>query len=189
MLAAVNPTATIALQLRPVVELSDDAFIALSALNPHLRLERSAAGEIVIMSPTGAATSHRNAELTTALHTWARADGSGQAFDATVGVRLPNGAIRGPDASWIAQARLATVPSDERERFLPVCPDFMVELRSPTDDPGDPVRARRDYGGPGRRGARHRRHLGPDARGVSGCSHWSALTPASSSARCSDRAW
>ena len=64
---------------------------------------------------------------------WAKRDGTGRTFDSSGGFRLPNGAVRSPDASWIANARLATLTAGQRERFIPLCPDFVVELRSPSD--------------------------------------------------------
>ena len=133
MTVAVEPDMTITLQLRPVVDLSDEVFLALCAQNPDLRLERTAEGEIVVMPPSGGTTGNRNAALTAALHVWSRANGTGSAFDSSTGFRLPNGAIRAPDASWVRAERLDALAPTERDKFLPLCPDFVVELRSATD--------------------------------------------------------
>ena len=113
--------------------LDDDRLFELCQLNPELRIERAADGTLTIMTPAGAQSSARNAEITRQLATWAAADGSGIAFDSSAGFRLPNGALRSPDASWVPKALLAQLPADALRRFPPLCPPFVVELRSPTD--------------------------------------------------------
>ena len=115
------------------VSLSDTQFFDLCQVNRDLRIERTAGGEIVIMSPTGWETGSRNAEIIAQLRTWARADGTGVSVDSSTGFRLPNGAIREPDAAWVRKTRLSSVPPDQKQRFLPLCPDFAIELRSPSD--------------------------------------------------------
>jgi Uma2 family endonuclease len=121
------------LHLRPALELDQGQFAALARQNPELRLERTAEGDVLVMAPTGGETGRRNAGVTAQLWNWAMADGSGAAFDSSTGFILPNGAIRSPDAAWVDCARLAALTADQRERFLPLCPDFVVELRSPSD--------------------------------------------------------
>ena len=113
--------------------LTDDGFYEFCRLNRDLRIERTAGGELSIMAPAGGKSSNRNAEITFQLRRWAKFDGTGMTFDSSGGFRLPNGAVRSPDASWIADARLATLTDEQRERFIPLCPDFVVELRSPSD--------------------------------------------------------
>ena len=113
--------------------LTDDGFYELCRLNRDLRIERTAGGELSIMAPAGGRSSDRNAEVAFQLRRWAKRDGTGRTFDSSGGFRLPNGAVRSPDASWIDNARLATLTDEQRERFLPLCPDFVVELRSPSD--------------------------------------------------------
>ena len=113
---------------------SEKAFWRLCRNNPDLRLERSARGELIVMAPAGAETGHRNAGLTAQLWNWSRRDGSGLSFDSSTGFTLPNGATRSPDASWIVRERWEALPSEAREKFAPICPDFVVELRSPSDD-------------------------------------------------------
>jgi Uma2 family endonuclease len=121
------------LRTRPALELSDEQFFAFCRLNDEWRIERTAEGEIEIMPPVGGGTGNRNAGITAQLWTWATRDGTGEAFDSSAGFKLPNGATRSPDASWIGRERLTTLAARERERFLPRCPDFVVELRSPSD--------------------------------------------------------
>ncbi len=98
-----------------------------------LRLERTAAGEIIIMPPTGGETGHRNLQIGARLAQWAEKDGTGVGFDSSAGFVLPNGATRSPDAAWVRRGRLAGLTPEERGRFLPLAPDFVIELRSPSD--------------------------------------------------------
>lgn len=119
--------------LQPVLELSDDQLYEFAQLNRELRIERNAQGELIIMPPTGGETGQRNAEITMQLRLWAKRDGSGATFDSSTGFRLPNGAVRSPDASWIKQSRLAGLSDDDKKKFIPLCPDFVIELRSETD--------------------------------------------------------
>jgi len=121
------------LHLQPVVQLSDDQLFEFAGINRDLRIERNAQGELIIMPPTGGETGQRNAEITMQLRLWAKNDGTGATFDSSTGFRLPNGAMRSPDASWIAQARLAGISDEEKQKFMRLCPDFVIELRSPTD--------------------------------------------------------
>ena len=121
------------LHLPPDLHLTDDQFYEFCRLNRDLRIERTAQGGLVIMAPAGGDTSARNAEITIQLGLWAKRDGTGQTFDSSGGFVLPNGATRSPDASWVRYGRLAALTAEERSKFLPLCPDFVIELRSPTD--------------------------------------------------------
>jgi Uma2 family endonuclease len=123
----------VVVRLRPAVDLSEDQFFELCQLNRDLRIERNAEGELLIMSPAGWETSDRNSEINMQLRQWAKRDRTGMVTDSSGGYTLPNGATRAPDAAWIARARLEPIPPARRERFLPVCPDFVLELRSPSD--------------------------------------------------------
>lgn len=123
----------IALQLHPVLQLSNAELFELCQLNRELRIERTAHGELVIMSPTGGETSARNFNLVRQLANWAEQDGSGQGFDSSGGFVLPNGAMRSPDAAWVPIQRLRPLSSEQRKAFLPLCPDFVIELRSSSD--------------------------------------------------------
>jgi Uma2 family endonuclease len=113
--------------------MSEAEFFDFCVQNPDLRIERDASGEIIIMPPTGDETSYRNGDLTMQLGAWAKRDGRGRAFDSNSEFLLPNSAARSADASWVLKARLDRFTKEEKRRFLPVCPDFVVELVSPSD--------------------------------------------------------
>jgi Uma2 family endonuclease len=120
-------------QLRPVLELTEEQFLAFSQLNRDLRLERNARGDLIIMPPTGGETGDQNADIGMQLRQWAKRDGTGTTFDSSAGFRLPNHAIRSPDAAWVSHSRLTALTAEQRKAFIPLCPDFVIELRSPTD--------------------------------------------------------
>ena len=101
--------------------------------NPDLRLERTAKGEVIAMAPAGADSGWRNGKLTMRLGNWTEADGTGEFFDSSTGFTLPNGAVKSPDATWISRARWESVPPRDRLRFTDICPDFVVEITSPSD--------------------------------------------------------
>jgi len=122
------------IHLKPAIELTEDQFFALCQLNRDLRLERNAEGDIIVMPPTGGETGNRNAEITGQLVIWTKQDGTGAAFDSSTGFKLPNGADRSPDAAWVQKSRLAVLTQEEKEKFLPLCPDFVIELLSPSDE-------------------------------------------------------
>jgi len=121
------------LNLYPMPDVSEDEFFELCQANPELRLERTAKGEILIMPPEGGTSGHGNAVLISEVHGWAKRDASGVAFSSSAGFRLPNGATRSPDAAWVLRNRLAQLTDEEKRKFLPLGPDFVIELRSPTD--------------------------------------------------------
>ncbi len=112
---------------------SPKAFWRLCVANPDLRLERTAKGDVIVMAPAGSDSGWRNGKLTQRLGNWSDADGTGEFFDSSTGFTLPNGAVRSPDASWIVRERWLAVPLKDRRRFSPICPDFVVEIVSPTD--------------------------------------------------------
>jgi len=138
MTIAILPCAEgrLTLNLSPWPDLSEEDFFQLCAANPDLRLERTAEGEIVIMAPAGWETGHHNAKINRALEEWAERDGSGLASDSSAGFQLPDGAVLGPDAAWVLRERLAKLSAEQLKRFLPLAPDFVIELRSPSDRPG-----------------------------------------------------
>jgi Uma2 family endonuclease len=115
------------------VGLSPEQFFRLCSDNPELRLELTAQKEIIVMSPTNSKTGMRNAEINRQLGNWAIADGRGVVFDSNTGLTLPNGASRSPDASWILRTRWNALKLEEQEAFAPICPDFVIELWSPSD--------------------------------------------------------
>jgi Uma2 family endonuclease len=114
-------------------KMDSQAFVEFCGLNPELRLERSAAGDLIIMSPTGGKTGNRNFNLAVRFGAWALQDGSGVGFDSSTGFRLPNGADRSPDVAWVRLERWQALSDAESEGFPPLCPDFVVELRSKSD--------------------------------------------------------
>ncbi len=123
----------IVLKLSPLIELTDRQFADFCGLNRDLRIERAMTGKLEIMSPTKGLTDNRNVKITTQLEIWTQRDGTGMAFGPSMGYTLPNGAMRSPDASWVSLSRLAALTSEDLNRFIPICPDFVVELRSDTD--------------------------------------------------------
>jgi Uma2 family endonuclease len=112
---------------------SQEEFVALAAAYPDLRLEMTKEGEFRIMAPAGGETGNWNANLTADLVLWNRLAKSGKVFDSSTGFILPNGAKRSPDASWVELSRWEALPLADRKKFLPLCPDFLIELRSDTD--------------------------------------------------------
>lgn len=135
----------IPLRLRPVIELTEDQFFELCQLNRDIRIERTAEGEMLLMPPTGGETSDSNAEITMQLRLWAKRDGTGTSFDSSGGFRFPNTAVRSPDASWMLRSRLEQIPAEQRRKFIPACPDFVLELRSPSDTLADLHAKMREY--------------------------------------------
>lgn len=119
--------------LRPVLEMTDEQFFRFCQLNRDLRIERTSEGDLLIMPPTGGRTGRRNSLLLKAFLNWEKQGGTGVAFDSSTGFALPNGAKRSPDVSWVERSRLAGLTEEEKEGFLPLCPDVVVELRSVSD--------------------------------------------------------
>ena len=122
------------LSLEPVLKLTEAQFARLCSVNPELLLERTAAGELQIMAPTGGETGLMNAELVAQLVLWNRQTRQGIVFDSSTGFRLPNGAIRSPDVAWIKRERWETLSPLQKRGFVPLCPDFALELGSPNDE-------------------------------------------------------
>ena len=115
------------------VGLTDEQFYQLCQDNEDLRLELTAGGELIIMAPTGGTTGSRNATITYQITGWAIKNGTGLSFDSSTMFILPNGAKRSPDASWVRRERWDALSEEDRDRFVPLCPDFVLELRSRTD--------------------------------------------------------
>ncbi len=115
------------------LEMTDDQFFQLCQDNGDLRFERNSNGDILIMPPTGGETGHRNLKIIQKLANWTDINGTGIAFDSSTGFKLPNGADRSPDASWIPLEKWNNLTPQQRQKFLPLCPDFVIELRSPSD--------------------------------------------------------
>jgi Uma2 family endonuclease len=123
----------IVLQMRPVFEMTDEQFFQFCQLNRDYRIERTANGEMMIMSPTGSETGNRNFKLSQQLANWTDQDGTGIGFDSSSGFKLPNGADRSPDAAWMKLEKWNSIPPQLQIKFAPVCPDFVVEIRSQSD--------------------------------------------------------
>jgi Uma2 family endonuclease len=113
--------------------MTTDEFFEFCAGYPDNRLEMTAKGEIIIMPPAGGETGYQNHDLTTQLGNWAKRDGRGITFDSSAGFVLPNGAVRSPDAAWVDRGRMSPIPRPLRKKFLSFCPEFGVELTSPSD--------------------------------------------------------
>lgn len=119
--------------LELTLDLTDEQFFELCQKNQNLKFELNPSATLIIMSPTGGETSNRNIELSYQLQSWSRQNNLGKAFDSSGGFKLTNGAIRSPDVSWIRSDRWLSLTPQQRAKFLPLSPDFVIELRSATD--------------------------------------------------------
>jgi len=123
----------IAIDLTPIVHLSREQFYELCQANPEAKLERSATEELIVMSPTGGETARQNAHLIAQLYNWNTQAKLGVVFDSSTGFALPNNADRSPDIAWIKLERWQQLTPKERRGFVPLCPDFVIELLSYSD--------------------------------------------------------
>ncbi len=121
----------------PRSQLDEAQFHEFCRANPELRIERSTTGEVIVMSPTFSDTGNRNFKIAQQLGNWADRDGTGEVFDSSTGFRLPNGAIRSPDVAWVKRDRWEALTDSDKASFAPICPDFVVELRSHSDTIAD----------------------------------------------------
>ncbi len=117
----------------PLRKMTAQEFFEFCQLNRDLRLELTSEGDLIIMPPTGGKSGRRNSKLNLRLAAWTEKDGTGQAFDSSTVFTLPNGAKRSPDFAWVGNERWDALTEEEQEQFPPLCPDFVVELRSRTD--------------------------------------------------------
>jgi Uma2 family endonuclease len=115
------------------IKVTPTQFEVLCRDNPDLRMELTATGELIVMPPTGSKTGVRNTALISIIDQWATKDGTGLSFDSSSGFTLPNGAIRSPDVAWVRLDRWESISKQDQEGFAPLCPDFVIELRSPAD--------------------------------------------------------
>ena len=114
-------------------KVSDDAYLAFCRANPDLRVERSAEGEIVIMPPAGGESDHRSLRVAGRLDLWAEKDGRGEAFGSSIAFILPDRSVLSPDAAWVSNESLHRLTRQQRREFLKLCPEFVVEVMSPSD--------------------------------------------------------
>lgn len=139
---AIEPGIDMLEQLR---HMTDDEFFYFCQENPDYKFERDAAGNIKAMAQTGGESGIRNSELTTELTIWNRSSRLGFVFDSSTGFRLPNRATRGPDAAWVSADRWDALTPEQRRKFPPLCPDFVVELMSESDSLKDTEEKMREY--------------------------------------------
>ena len=116
------------------MQMTDEEFFEFCQENRDLRIERNQFGEISIMSPAGSETGNRNFNLAGQLYVWSEKDNTGICFDSSAGFTLSTGAKRSPDASWIKLSRWNKLTPKQQEKFAPICPDFVIELRSASDN-------------------------------------------------------
>lgn len=114
-------------------KITDEEYFKFCAQNKNFRFEMSKEGVVMVMTPTGGEGGNRSFKLTARLGFWVEADGTGEGFDSSTEFILPNGAKRMPDFSWVRRERWEKLTNKQREQFPPICPDFVVELRSRTD--------------------------------------------------------
>jgi Uma2 family endonuclease len=141
----VVPADHLPLRIRPSTRLSDDALLEFCRINRALRIERARDGDIVIMAPTGGETGTRNFSLIGQFYVWVSRDGRGVGFDSSTGFVLPNGAERSPDVAWVRKDRWEALSREARRKLVPLCPDFVVELVSPSDDLAELREKMREY--------------------------------------------
>ena len=123
----------ITLDLNPIIKLTEEQFFQLCQENSDLKLERNTKGELIVMPPTGGETGKSNSNVNLQLGVWNEQTQLGEVFDSSTGFTLPNKANRSPDASWVEKSRWEALTSEQREKFIPLCPDFVIELLSPSD--------------------------------------------------------
>ncbi|WP_250122224.1 Uma2 family endonuclease [Chroococcidiopsis sp. CCMEE 29] len=123
----------VTVNLNPVIQLTDDQFYQLCRANPDVKFERNAKGALIIMPPTGGETGNLNVEIATEFVLWNRQTQLGKVFDSSTCFKLPNGADRSPNVSWLKQDRWDTLTPEQKAQFPPIAPDFVLELMSPTD--------------------------------------------------------
>ena len=124
---------TLTISLDSVINLTDEQFYQLCRKNSDIRFERNSQGDLTIMAPEGGDTGMRSASITTDLGIWNRQTKLGITFGSSTGFKLPNGSDRLPDAAWILKSRWEALTPNQQEKFPPICPDFMIELMSPSD--------------------------------------------------------
>ncbi|MBN3908951.1 MAG: Uma2 family endonuclease [Nostoc sp. NMS1] len=138
-------TTTLPSTLKLKIDLTDEQFFQMCQKNRDYRFERTASGELLIMPPTGSDTGNRNFDMVVELGIWNKQTKLGKGFDSSTGFTLPNGSERSPDASWVKIERWNALTPEQQEKFAPICPDFVVELRSPSDSLKDLQEKMQEY--------------------------------------------
>jgi Uma2 family endonuclease len=123
----------ITLNLNSIIKLTSQQFYQLCEENPDLKLERNANGELIVMPPTGGETGKSNSTANAQIWTWNDRTELGEVFDSSTGFTLPNKADRSPDVSWVEKARWEALTPEQKDKFIPLCPDFVIEFLSPSD--------------------------------------------------------
>lgn len=135
-----------AIALKTLTEkITDEALLGLSSENPDMRFERNKEGKLIIMPPTGGITGEKNGDLFLQIGMWNRQYKLGKVFDSSTGFRLPNGAVRSPDVSWVSLAKWNSLTESEKEKFPPIAPDFVLELMSKSDNLRDAQEKMAEY--------------------------------------------
>ncbi len=128
-----NETTPFTVSLPSIAPMSREEFYAFCQVNRNLRIERTATGEVIVMPPAFSDTGNRNFNLAASLWVWSEQDGTGLGFDSSAGFTLPNGSTKSPDVSWIRLERWNQLSDADKASFAPICPDFVIELRSKSD--------------------------------------------------------
>lgn len=125
---------SLTLNLNPIIKLTREQFYKLCETNPGLKLERNAQGELIVMPPTGGETGRSNSSINAQVYIWNEKKQLGEVFDSSTGFTLPSGADRSPDVSWVEKSRWDGLTKEQKEKFIPLCPDFVIEIMSPSDN-------------------------------------------------------
>jgi Uma2 family endonuclease len=128
-----NESTLLTVNLPDSESMTTEQFYQFCQLNRDLRIERTANGEVIVMPPAFSDTGNRNLKIALQVGNWSDRDGTGEGFDSSTGFTLPNGAIRAPDTSWIKLERWNALTEQQKASFAPICPDFVIELRSKSD--------------------------------------------------------
>jgi len=125
---------SLTLNLNPIIKLTREQFYKLCETNPELKLERNAEGELIVMPPTGGETGRSNSSINGQIWFWNEEKQLGEVFDSSTGFTLPSGADRSPDVSWVEKSHWDVLTKEQKEKFIPLCPDFVIEIMSPSDN-------------------------------------------------------
>ena len=140
-----SPSIPVTIHFPWITSMTVQEFYQFCLANQDLRIERTANGEVIIMPPAFSDTGNRNIKISQQLANWSDQDGSGESFDSSAGFTLPNGATRSPDAAWIRLERWNALSDEQKASFAPICPDFVIELRSSSDHLNDLQEKMQEY--------------------------------------------